>query len=315
MKKNNTLRLGFTLVELLVTLTIIMILALISVKGIKSMKKRTADVTCIAHLRDLAQGAMNYYSDFEHFPNAGSYETYSRLKDEYYEHRGWVGWIRKDGKESLRKTSAWSYGNGGNYYGASSHKSHASEYFYVGTGAEDETKEEHVIRSIREGSLFKYVKKNYSNYSCSLYNEGKTKKKFLRTYAMNVIFGGRTNKNGDLAEGSIKNLDFRDEHLGAINRSTMALFVEVEAISGTGTTAGTSGESGNASNSLDDDSIWDWEKLGAWHDIGGRPATHVAFLDGHVEAIVITNNKEEQIRNDLAKGLYKGQSFYYEKNK
>lgn len=301
MKKIYNLRSGFTLVELLTTICIIMILAFVSVKGVKSMRRKTADTTCIAHMKDLAQGVMNYYSDFEAYPNAGSYETYDSYEDAYYEHRGWVGWIRSDGKESLRKNSMWTYSSGDFYYGYSK-ESHAQKYVYVGTGAEDDIAEENVRRSIREGALFKYVKKNFANYSCPMYNNGDSKHA-IRTYSMNRYFGGRSNRIGHRYERDFAN----------INRNMMALFVEVAATSGTGKTTGDNGKTARNGKPLADDSIWDYEDedLGLWHDISGQPSTHVAFCDGHVESIIVKKDtRVKDLCKDLGTAEFKGKDQY-----
>lgn len=294
-------RSGFTLVELLTTICIIMVLAFVSVKGVKGMRKRTADASCIAHMKDLAQGALNYYSDFHVYPNAGAWEWYNSETKSYIEERGWVNWIRSDGQESLRKNSMWKYAGGGNYNG-SSLKSHAQGYIYIGTGADDSATEDQVRRSIREGSIFRYVKKNFANYSCPLYNNGKSKSA-LRTYSMNRFFGGQSQRWGNR----------REQSFASKNRSAMALFVEVEATTGTGCAAGVNGLGASNGSPMADDSIWDFEdeSLGLWHDIGGQPATHVAFIDGHVESIMVKKTTDaDELCEDLGVGEFKGKDQY-----
>lgn len=311
MKKNQNFRYGFTLIEILATLAIILILAVASFKGVKNMRKRTADTTCIAHMKDLAQGVLNYYSDFEVYPNAGSYETYDDYDKVYYEHRGWVGWIRSNGKESLRKNSLWNYWyddkrtEAADYYFGRDGRSHANDYVYVGTGVDcgNADEAEPILRSIREGAIFKYVKKNFANYSCPMFNDGNSKFAY-RTYAMNRYFGGQASR----LDGHRRERDFTNK-----NRNTMALFVEVASISNSGPTSGVNGNGAKNGKPIADDSVWDYENedLGLWHDISGRPASHVVFADGHVESIMV--NKDTKIRdlcNDLGNAEFKGMDQY-----
>lgn len=68
MKKNW----GFTLVELLVTITIISILASIGLNTYSSAQKKARDAKRKAHLKQIVDSLESYYNDHEEYPNDSS---------------------------------------------------------------------------------------------------------------------------------------------------------------------------------------------------------------------------------------------------
>ena len=276
----NRKRSAFTLIELLVVITILAILATALATGIHSVKRQAQTTQCQAHMRNLHQGVMNYFTEQECYPAAGSYEYKHDIYDppSFWILQGWVGWILGEGdyvSEAEEKDS---------------HKSKAHHYKYVGCGIEDDPKA--VRNSIRYGALFDYVRKDYSIFFCKQFNNGKGKAH--RTYAMNNYFGSRTNP--------------RAQHVQAFNltrdqkeASRLALFVELAYTSGAKGASGFCGKTPSGS-SLKDDSSWDWsddfkENYGCWHKKGNKRFGHVIFLDGHIESIL--ENDEVRMKSKM----------------
>jgi prepilin-type N-terminal cleavage/methylation domain-containing protein len=63
---------GFTLVELLVTITIVSILASIGLNTYSSAQKKSRDAKRKAHLKQLTDAFESYYNDHEEYPNDSS---------------------------------------------------------------------------------------------------------------------------------------------------------------------------------------------------------------------------------------------------
>ena len=225
---------------------------------------------------------MNYFADHEEYPYAGSHEfrndAYNPPRYEF--HIGWIAWVRGDTEIDPDEEK-------------DSTKSKAKHYRYVGCGIDDDFKD--VQNSIRYGSLFDYVRSDYSCYFCKQFNNGKGDAR--RTFAMNNFFGSRTNPRGN-------GVKTRDLSWGKKEASRLALFIELSGTSGASGAAGYSGTWGEgASQNLADDSSWDWDKedYGAWHKKGKDYFGHVVFLDGHVESI-LSNNKIREKSEMLGRG-------------
>lgn len=84
----NTIRSGFTLVELLVTITIIVVLATLSVFGTSRMRSAANNSNCIANLRQLGIAGQSYASE------TGVYPAYGRQPDGNFFY--WFQLLEKD---------------------------------------------------------------------------------------------------------------------------------------------------------------------------------------------------------------------------
>lgn len=282
MKKRQS---AFTLIELMLVIAIMAILATVLVSSIRSIRRQADATLCQSHLRNLHQGVMNFFADHECYPYAGSYEYRDELYSppRYYQHVGWIGWIRNEEVEEDESS-----------------KSKARNFKYVGCGLADSSDD--VRESIRQGSLFDYVRSDYSCYFCKQFHDGKGKAR--RTYVMNNYFGSRTIPR----RGAITTRELSIQRKEA---SRLALFVELAGTSGASGVSGFTGNEGDfASDNLADDSSWDWqsgdgrsygENYAGWHKKGKDQFGHVIFLDGHVES-VLKNDKIREKSEMLGRG-------------
>ena len=292
---------GFTLVELMVVIAIIGILSAALLVPITNARSAGRSVRCKTNLRNLAQAAHSYAVDThsdrhgvrtlgERLPSAGTYErrkndSVSRLEFDVY--LGWVsgfygGPFPWPAVENPR-------------LGRSSFDSMAS-YSFFGDNREA------VFQSITNGVLWDYVRGDLSTYVC---DEHKTVairakcKNVLRSYVMNAYFGWELPSAHTTSSAStppdrevVRRLDRLSERG---NAGTLLLFAELPAYNAEGAeniannqtdpkTDGvlhveikgyyTAGRPGNE------------EIIGFNHRTAKRMVAHVAFTDGHVDAIV-----------------------------
>lgn len=305
---------GFTLVEMLVVIAIIAIVASTAVVAVKGAQRQARATKCQSNLHALHKAVLAYYADNLTFPPAGAYEYFKQefygdsLSKSYTEHRGWVSWVRSDGKISR-------FGSSDNHYGKrnkTAKSSKAQNYVYVGpgcgqydysgaSGSAGNRKNVHlsrIYRSIDEGSIFKYTDKNFSIYCCDEFkNEFGTE--CMRSYAMNYQYGSRR----------IRKYKDLEDHPGNAHR--LAMFVELNSIAGTktgaiGQTKGDKGDATTPKNVFYNDSTWDWdnanENIGVWHRRAGKLYGHVIFADGHLETLALPPDKNNQTEQRLSLG-------------
>ncbi len=268
MKPHLSSKSAFTLVELLVVIAIMSILAAVLTTSIKSARYQAQTSLCQAHLRNLHQASMNYLADKDRYPYAGSHEYQNPLTLKYSERVGWVAWVMDSDRGEVGspdRIDPWKADGGKN--------SHAAEFYHASWNGKS------AVRSIREGSLFKYTHRDESSYLCRHYNAKKSEKP-KRTYAMNDWFGSRRKER---ASGRNPLSDFNDKI-----PSRMAFIIEMPYYSPLGTNRkGEPAGGGSKLSPLEGDSVWDHskEKLGFNHRKGNKMHSHVIFLDGHIESI------------------------------
>ena len=275
MKHHHEWRSAFTLIEMLTVIAIIAMLAAALVSGLKSAQRQAHAALCQARMKNLHQACMNHLSDTGHYPYAGSYEYYDVTHQAYSERRGWVAWVRKDGKD----TNPWP-----------DKKSHAEDYQHVGWGGEN------AARAIKEGSIFKYASRDTSAYFCKQFNGDKGNVR--RSYAMNSWFGSRRNE----PEIGRRLLDFQN---AGKEPSRMGYLIELQSSVETGEHKGEQGNKDKGKRkAIANDSVWehaDDERYGLYHRKAGDMHGHVIFVDGHIESLYKTNKQGDDYQTQNTK--------------
>jgi len=286
---------GFTLVELLVVMGIVGILAAALTTQMPRVRESARAMRCKANLRNLAQAAMSDLvsrasdaNDDKSFTRAASFEVLwkersgSRMRKTYVVRRGWVSWASSSG--------AWPWNGEDKVYDSPEGGSMTRSTFY-GEKMSSSTPPVAYL-SLTNGTLWALVGKDINTYVCDTHRaaaERKTGKKVYRSYVMNGVYGFNFEKdqNKDPGHGI-------DSDVPAANR---LMFAELPA------------RESWLSNSLSTegaDSVLDSSKkeyVGFNHKVGKRYAAHVAFADGHVEALLepIVGDASKPSDSDLEK--------------
>lgn len=297
---------GFTLVELLVVISILGILAAALSMQVTKARSIGQAMRCKANLHNLAQAALNYGVDNSRLPLAGSYElSWPRVignsyKTTYYERPGWVAWTG-NGRWSEPGNFAMDMQSGSMkkacYYGDTA-------YF-----------------SITNGTLWSYVGKDLSAYVCDVHKSVATRaglKKVQRSYVMNGYFGYE-----DRTSPSIANLP--DDHWIALdslsargNAGNLLLFAELPAFKTSAHTESVAkDEFKTGSDGVLEEPISGYtlnnpkytpatEVLGFNHQVAKKYVAHVAFADGHVDVLIEPRGTADADLKELAKQLCNG---------
>ena len=180
-------RSAFTLIELLIVVTIIGILASLIAMGVSSMRNAAREKHCTNNLRQLMDGVLAYAMDNDqNLPYAQSYERLDPNTGIYYHHHGWCTWVN-DKRDMDSLNALW--------YDEGCKSSHSPElYDDRGTG-------EDAKFAIEYGELFPYIG-DFASYACPIVqaavieqkgdddSDGFVSSGVYRTYAMNPYFGG-----------------------------------------------------------------------------------------------------------------------------
>jgi prepilin-type N-terminal cleavage/methylation domain-containing protein len=301
MNKQPKSRSAFTLIEMLVVIVIMSLLAMAIVSALKSAQRQAQAAHCQARMKNLHQACMNYLADHSSYPYAGSSEgmEYKKVAGRkipvYYEHKGWVAWVRVDGAMdgADKPFNPWAKDNT---------IPHAAEYLHAGmfdNRVFKSFKDEIASRSIREGSIFKYANLDTSAYVCDTaaksFKRRYTKVVVRRTYAMNKWFCSRR------GESAKKLLSFSERE-----PSRMAYIIEIQQVPDD---VYGKEHSGTKKTPIPDDSAWEYddkdnktddaddERYGLFHRKDGKMHGHVIFVDGHIESM--TDQPDKQ-RDDYA---------------
>jgi len=288
---------GFTLVELLVVISILGILAAALTTQVTKARSMGQAVRCKANLKNLTQAAINYGVETEYMPHAGSFEipwpdmVGGRYKTRYRERVGWVSWTG---------TGHW-----------------PSEDPQAGSMEDAKAYGPRAFESITNGVLWSRVGKDLSVYVCDAHKaECKALKseQALRSYVMNGYFGYQIKAKGSewVVDRAIKM-----ENLAAGgNAGNLLLFAELPPLENNGG----NNEQTTIDSVLENERGYSGGKkeiLGFYHKVGKRNVAHVSFADGHVDVLlepkdaVIADLKSlteqlcngEEIESDLRKKM------------
>ena len=308
---------GFTLVELLVVMSIIGVLVAALITPVTNALETARTAKCKANLKNLAQAATSYAVATERMPWAGSYEWYAapnvngRYVTTYYECPGWVGWT-----------------GSGKWSSETAQRGRMATAKFCGTDQNDEKP----YLSITNGSLWTYVGKDLSTYICEKHRKAAQRvglKKVLRSYVMNGYFGYPNAGSGQLPYWSwnAKNgADDSGDHWIAFDSvssrgsaADLLLFAELPAYR-PGHVSGIDSSEYAADGVLETpirttDNVavsptyhrrMATEVIGFNHLVGKRYVAHVVFADGHVDALIEPKGAKDADLKELTKQLCNG---------
>lgn len=263
---------GFTLVELLVVMSIISVLAAALIVSIPKVTERARDMKCKANLRNLSQAAQTFAIQNEHYPRAhpGEYKHLTSSGVRYSELSAWVNWT----------------GNG-RWPNRDSQRSQMTMPMLSTDLAYD---------ALTNGTLWSLTGKQVSSYLCPAFKKAAITqglKDVRRSYVMNHYFHWHGGGSGFYWHG-----DFT-RTWGGIQRSaeTVLMFAELPMDQ-----IDTSEEGGDGKLDPENDN----EHIGFNHHVGKRNIAHVVYADGHVGVLLEPENSSKSELVELSKQLCQG---------
>lgn len=320
MMTQNTKR-GFTLVELLVVITIIAILAAVSIPLTGKLLATGRDTACKNNLYNLGQATSAYLSEHNaSLPSSGGYAYNVTFTERERDSsgstqkikvvpgcshvRGWVYWNHNCVRKNDLSKSCTCFDTKTRPLGGLS-PTPAPWY------AKPETSKkgfDDALLCIQNGSLFNYVKKSMDVYRCKTFaQEAKTRfpnyvedvAGVRRSYAMNYLAAADKRVYTSVRKASPG--DGKGVPLSSLSgvQARTALFVELDIDN---TSLSSSAEAG--------DQVWNWdpdaenpENIGFCHKIDNNWVAHVCFADGHVEVINDPSENPNSISREKRKQL------------
>ena len=267
---------GFTIIELLVVMSIIAILAAALTTQVTKIRETARSMKCKANLKNLAQAAITLGTERSIMPWAGPHERVATSGTEMRAslRPGWVDWTTKGG---LIETWDKPYTLG------------TSSFSSKGTMV---TKMAGIpaYLAVTNGSLWGYMGRDLSSYVCEAHkelvkNETKSNEKIYRSYAMNGYFGYNKDFYPEvrrIREVYVNNLADRG------SAATLLLFGELSVFQpGVDKDLAVDGVLETVidgyNNGPDTRSTPQRERLGFCHKVGKQDVAHVAYADGHVD--------------------------------
>jgi prepilin-type N-terminal cleavage/methylation domain-containing protein/prepilin-type processing-associated H-X9-DG protein len=274
---------GFTLVEMLVVISLIGILSAALITQVTKVRETARGVKCKTNLKNLAQAALSYAGDAEHMPWAGSHEYVDAARStgrmQVYLRRGWVDWTRGENLEHWPKSYS---GEGPSMSGGST----------MQTAVEGKAG----YLSVTNGTLWSYMGRDLSTYVCAAQvskykDEVSTSKPIYRSYAMNCYFGYNSKQE------PYKRY-WRDIWLNSLSArgssERLLLFAELaptQPHNDTSRAADGVLETLIAGYNDGQNNRTKPEVLGFNHQVGRQSVAHVAYADGHVDVFHTPNQK------------------------
>ena len=257
---------AFTLLELLVVITIIAILAGVLAGNYGQVRENGWSTSCKGHLKNLYQAALNYSVDNRGgYPHAGPYETHDDLNNTYAEQKAWVNWTG---------TGIWPAG-----------PNHMIPPTWYGSLA---------WTSITNGTLWDYTSHDSSAYFCPKFRSLKNGYDVKRSYVMNGYFGCQnTQTNQDSlsvdprATEASRTLMFADmqDRINYPGRTSAGNMPVVCTVCAVGSTPPGPGDDGVLEATSLLSPYVTYESIGYIHRMAGDYYGHVVFMDGHIEAV------------------------------
>ena len=300
---NQTIRQGFSLVELLVVVAIIAILAGVLMASFGGGTASARAARCLSNMKNLASAAQTYAMASQYYPLAGNL-TYLTMKEEgngrvtkkYYETAGWISADTRNTYPSTsysKPTSVSLYSN--DREAAAYALTNGCLWKYVSGSRETYICPEHAKRS---GGGAKASGKGGSSTTYSTVNW---------SYLMNASFGwdkaGRARSHSSSGRSAYGNQAHADKIL---------LFSEVPFMGfngwqpeGTAGTTDTDAILQYSESGLDSAGTYSGggsdEEIGVNHKSGREYCAHVAFADGHVEKLRVPMDGKKPNTADFAK--------------
>ncbi len=177
------MRKAFTLIEMLVVITIILVLLGLVAPRLLGALRSSREATCRMNLKNLQSAAHTHAVDHAgSMPRAGSFELQNH--NGWHEFRGWISWLPDKGTAFPRRPSV------------NPEKPNMRDAGHFGRDA---------LRGITNGTLFAYMQGEVSAYACPVAVHDKVfrkkvgaterKDRVYLTYAMNEFFYQETRKN------------------------------------------------------------------------------------------------------------------------
>jgi prepilin-type N-terminal cleavage/methylation domain-containing protein/prepilin-type processing-associated H-X9-DG protein len=287
---------GFTLVELLVVISILGILAAALTMQVTKARSIGQSMRCKANLHNLAQAALNYGVDHARLPFAGSYERCWPTVDNsgkyvvtYHECQGWVSWT-----------------GSGRWTSRDMQSSQMKKASYYGDTA---------YLSITNGVLWSYVGKDLNAYVCDVHKSVAKRQglqKVLRSYVMNGYFGFDHKTSPTPANMPVWREIPLDSLSSQGNAGNLLLFAELPAFSGSTHTEKVAkdefkvGSDGVLETDIRGYKCTQTEVLGFNHQVAKKYVAHAAFADGHVDVLIEPQGTSDADLRELAKQLCNG---------
>ena len=292
-------RSGFTLVELLVVVAIIGILAGVLLASFSGGTEAARAAKCLSNMRNLAQGAISYAASNKYgfYPYAGSHAAIGvdgEGKSYFKENVGWISWLSKNDE----------------YYTHGTRGGPARSFQKCSNISAFCTDEEDTSFAITNGALWRWVGQNRETYVCPAHAIQAKRHAVTARFsdAMSAYFGY------DWTQGSKA---ATTEHAGTVSMHSTRLdrkilFSELPfAIPNASDSANEVSEdsayaTGNDTELVDcvlqykasvngKDYNSDWggtaEAIHFNHRSGKRYCAHVAFVDGHVEKMLMAKGR------------------------
>ena len=285
---------GFTLVELIVVIAIIIALMGALVVNFMGGTESARNAQCMANMKQLAQGVQSYGRDTHWYPMAGSLERMAidetsgigkGVKGRYNELKGWISWNSRETYKSRPQNHS------------------SSMSWFTSTYSTDLDAREFALTN---GAIWTAMSGSATCYRCPNHTRVLKGSNPNWSYVMNAFFGWDYSLGSDAV--AVNDPRLLREYVTRADRRL--LFAEIPFASYTGDTPNTDSGSGTAC-----DCVLQYkgtgpnpESIGFNHKSGRDITAHVVFADGHAEKLLY---KEKQDVQELTRWLCEARDVAY----